>query len=197
MQIMRPRTSSAPGRWKWTAEEYERLGIAGLIPERGVELIDGEIWQRPPHSPPHEVASMLTLDVLRAAFGSGFFVRHQLSLALGQTSMPEPDLAVVPGSPRDYAVTKPTTALLVVEVSESSLAYDRGEKASLYASAGIADYWVVNVVDRQVEVFRNPVPDAGQLFGFRYADVVVVPPGGVLTPLAVPHAGIAAADLLP
>lgn len=80
-----------------------------------------------------------------------------MPLNLTPVSQPEPDIAVVKGSARDYAVAHPTTALLVVEVAESTLAFDRGEKASLYAGAGISEYWVLNLVARRLEVSRDPI----------------------------------------
>ena len=82
-------------------------------------------------------------------------------------------------------------------MSETTLAYDCGRKASLYASAGIGDYWVLNLVHRVLEVRRNPVTDAAQPFGFRYADVTTLGPADFATPLAAPQARIAVLDLLP
>ena len=112
--------------------------------------------------------------------------------------MPEPDAAVVPGGPRDYATTgHPTTALLIVEVSDTTLSYDRGCKASLYARAKIADYWIVNLVHGRLEVRRNPVPDVSERYGWRYQDVLLLAPPDRIAPLAAPKKHIAVADLLP
>src|SRR5690349_7458384 len=105
-------------------------------------------------------------------------------------SAPKPDVAVVPGGPYDYQTT-PATALLVVEVSDATLSYDRGRKASLYARAGIADYWIVDRRRRQLEIRRNPVQDSSQRYGFRYADVQTLAPTDHATPLAAPQARIA------
>src|SRR5262249_3117373 len=132
----------------------------------------------------------------RAAFGVGFWIRTQAVLNLGPESEPEPDLSVVPGGPRDYP-EHPKTALLVVEVSDTTLWLDRTRKRPLYASAGLADYWIVNLVDRQVEVHRNPIADSAAPLGFRYADVTIHGPGDFLSPLAAPSARVAVADLLP
>jgi Uma2 family endonuclease len=126
MPVTEPRT------FHWTREEYHRLADQGYFQDRRVELIEGEIIEMPVLKPPHVMAMILTADVLGAAFGRGFHVRTQAPLNLGEASEPEPDLAVVPGGPRDYP-EHPTTALLVVEVSETTLAIDRGRKASLYA----------------------------------------------------------------
>jgi Uma2 family endonuclease len=118
-------------------------------------------------------------------------------LDLRPHSEPEPDVAVVPGRRQDYAVRHPHIALLVVEVSDTSLAQDRGDKASLYAAAGITDYWIVNLVDGQLEVFRNPIADPSQRHGHRYADVIVLARSDRVTPLAFPSVSIPVADLLP
>src|SRR5262249_43730922 len=104
-------------------------------------------------------------DALRAAFGPGFWVRPLGSLDLTPISGPDPDLAVVPGSHRQPSLNKTTTALLIVEVSEATLAFDRHEKGSLYAQVGIADYWILNLPDQQLEVRRNPVADSAARFG--------------------------------
>ncbi len=168
----------------------------GWFEGQSVILVEGEILQRPAPNPPHDMSTSLADYALKAVFAAGFTVRVQMGLVLGQTSDPIPDIAVVAGSPRAY-VKHPTTALLVVEVSESTLAYDRLEKASLFAAGGIADYWIINLVDRQVEVRRRPVPDAAQPFGFSYADLTIHRAPDGITPLAAPNAVIAVADLLP
>jgi Uma2 family endonuclease len=119
-----------------------------------------------------------------------------MSLVLGRTTDPLPDLAVVSGSPRDY-VRKPTTAVLVAEIAESSLDYDMDDKASLYAAASIADYWVVDLINRQLVVMRDPVVDATRRFGFAYATVTKLVIGQTTSPLAAPGAVVAVADLMP
>jgi Uma2 family endonuclease len=118
-------------------------------------------------------------------------------LDLGPYSEPEPDVAVVPGPRARYATQHPRTAVLVVEVSDTTLAYDRTHKASLYAAAGIEDYWIINLVDGQVEVRRDPVPDPIQPHGHTYATLTVLRPPASVAPLAAPGAGLAIADLLP
>src|SRR5262249_6939280 len=118
-----------------------------------------------------------------------------LPLHLGRKSAPEPDLAVVPGTPRDYA-EHPITALLLVEVSDTSLAFDRRRKGTLYAKAGILDYWIINLVDRRLEVYRSPAKRANGR-GFAYADKLFLSANESIAPLAAPHAPIAVAELLP
>ena len=114
----------------------------------------------------------------------------------GQRLQLRPDIAVVPGSHLNPTPANPTSALLVVEVSETTLSYDRNTKGSLYAAAGITDYWIVNVVGRQVEVYRDPVPDPTTLFGFRYQSRTILDPGDVVSPLALPGASVAVDDMI-
>src|SRR6516164_2581693 len=125
MQITEPRT------FRWTRDEFYRLADLGCFDQRRVELIEGEIIEMPVPKPPHVTSVSLTEDVLRIVFGVGFGIRTQSLLNLGAMSDAEPDISVVPGTPRDYT-EHPTGALLVVEVSETTLAYDRGRKGSLY-----------------------------------------------------------------
>jgi Uma2 family endonuclease len=188
-----------PRPYRWTREEYYQMIDLGWFQDRRVELIDGEVIEMPAQKDYHGAAVTLSADALRLAFGRGFWVRNQMSLDLSPRSVPDPDLAIVPGSPQGVTVSTPTptTALLVVEVSDSTLALDRNHKSSLYAAAGIADYWIVNLVQRQLEVYRDPVADGTQPFGFRYNSRTILDPPDTVSPLAAPQASITVADLLP
>jgi Uma2 family endonuclease len=104
---------------------------------------------------------------------------------------------VVLGGTRDYARAHPTTALLVVEVSESTVRFDRDEKASLYASAGIPQYWIVNLRTQRLEVYRDPAPMPGEPYGYDYRSNSQFVLGDTVVPLANPHGVIQIADLLP
>lgn len=188
--------AAEPKPLRWTSADYYRLAERGFFLGRRVQLIEGEILETPAQKNFHAAAVDLTVDALKAAFGAGYWVRSQASLDLSPLSVPDPDVAVVPGSPRNPPASNPTTALLVVEASDTTLSFDRGRKASLYARAGIADYWIVNLVDRQLEVYRNPVADNSQPFGSRYADEVILQPTDHATPLAAPQARVPVADLL-
>jgi Uma2 family endonuclease len=119
-----------------------------------------------------------------------------MGMVLNINTDPIPDIAVVVRPPGKVP-PKPRTALLVVEVSDTSLAYDTGDKASLYAAAGIADYWVIDVNGRQLHVFRNPVADPGREYGHWYASVTVLGPTDTVAPLAAPANLITVGDLLP
>ena len=104
---------------------------------------------------------------------------------------------MVRGDPRDYRDAYPERPVLIVEVSLSRLDFDREHKGSLYARAGIPDYWIVNLPDRRVEIYHEPVPDGAASFGWRYGRAVTVGPDQRISPLAAPAAEIAVADLLP
>src|SRR6266850_2460931 len=133
---------------RWTRLQYDRLIECGVFqPGDRIELIGGELIVREPQRTPHSTAIELALDALRAAFGPGWRVRIQLPVALDEESEPEPDIAVVPGSPRDYLPSHPSNPVLILEAAESSLALDREIKGSLYTRAQIVDYWIVNLVD--------------------------------------------------
>jgi len=108
-----------------------------------------------------------------------------------------PDVAVVPGTFRDYVIGHPSQPVLVVEVSESSLALDREHKEDVYARARVADYWIVNLVDRVLEVYREPIGDQAAPFGWRYRSIEVLEPSASVAPLAVADARLLVADLLP
>lgn len=191
-------STARPSTLRWTREEYYRLAELGMFGRQRVELIEGAIIRLPAQKNLHAISIDLTQDALRGAFGPGFWIRIQLPLHLGPRSAPEPDLAVVLGRSRDYLKTDhPQTALLIAEISDTSLAYDRFRKASLYARAGIADYWIVDLIDRRLEVRRSPVADPAMRYGFGYADESVLTESDFVSPLAAPAARIAVGDLLP
>jgi len=183
---------------RWTRAEYDRLIELGVFQtEDRVELIGGELMVAEPESPEHYTAIRRSARALEAAFGSGWEVRQDGPIALDDESEPEPDIAVVPGAPEDYRHAHPSRPVLTLEISVSSLATDRERKASLYARAGLADYWILNLIARVLEVYREPVPDPAAPFGWRYARRDVIAPPGRVAPLAVPHVTIALLDLLP
>jgi Uma2 family endonuclease len=189
---------AAPALRRWTRDEYYKMAGAGIFaPGERVELIEGEIIAMTPQDSPHATAGSLAEEALRGAFGPEFHVRSQRPLNLGQESEPEPDAAVVRGRPRDYVHAHPTTAVLVVEISDTTLAFDRGPKAALYARAGIPEYWIVNLVDRVLEVHRDPgpLPHAPAEYSFR--SILRLGPAATVNPLQAPAATVRIADLLP
>lgn len=188
----------SPARTKrWTRLEYERLVDLGAFgPEERLELIGGQLVVREPQGRPHATGIRLVAAALRAAFGPGWTIEAQLPVALDEESEPEPDIAVLPGDPRDYLAPHQITPALVVEVALSSLALDREEKGSLYARAGVRDYWIANLLDNVLEVYRSPVPDPARTYGWRYSSTATLRAGDFITPVALPSFRIAVTDLL-
>ena len=183
---------------RWTRVEYERLVEAEILGSADrVELLGGAMICKEPQDSPHATAIQLGQRALAQAFGRGWSVRPQMPVALDDDSEPEPDLAVVPGEPREYRDAHPSRPVLLVEVALSRLGFDRDHKGSLYARAGVADYWIVNLADRRLEVYREPVRDAAAPFGWRYGRAVALGPDERVTPLAAPGAVVSVADLLP
>jgi Uma2 family endonuclease len=182
-----------PTTRRWTVAEYHRAAEAGIFgPEERLELIDGEIYRMSPQKGPHLVATGLTRSILEKVFQEEWVVLVQAPLALGEQAEPEPDVAVVRGQWRDFVEGPPATAELVVEVSDTTLAFDRGPKATGYARAGISDYWVLSIPERVLEVRRNPDPSTGQ-----YQSIVRYNPDETVSPLAAPTVLITVRDLLP
>jgi len=124
--------------------------------------------------------------------GTRALVRQQFPLIAGLLSVPEPDVAVVPGRISDYLDRHPTVALLVVEVADSSIAQDRLTKSAIYAASGVPEYWVVDLGSDRVEVHRSPIPAER-----RYAETSVALRGGRLELVALSGASVAVDDLLP
>ncbi len=171
--------------------EYDRAVEAGAFePDAKLELIDGDLNALTLEGVSHTTGMNLTADRLRRVFDSGFHVRVQNPLAVDDYSEPEPDVAVVRGAIRDYDRGHPTSAVLVVEVSNESLPYDRTLKQRLYARCGIPEYWILAIPENRLEVYRDPVGDS-------YRSVTNHAAGDKVAPLAGPDARIAVDDLLP
>lgn len=187
----------APRPYRFTNDDFRRLTDLGLFTDQFVILIDGEFIHMPHPGPPHDMAVGLTDYVLKTIFPlPGHWVRIQTGFVTSLDTNPGPDLAVVPGSPRDY-VQAPRQAVLIVEVSDTSLAMDTGAKVHIYAAAGVPEYWVIDVNDPRLLVFRDPVADATAPRGHRYASTLTLAPTDTVTPSAAPTAVIRVADLLP
>lgn len=181
----------------FTVEEYARMGELCIFgPEEHVQLIEGEIVAMSPQNPRH--ARILThLNALMVlTFHNTHQVWTQLPLTLGTASEPEPDLALVPLYATDSAWRHPEQADLVIEVADSSLAFDRKRKASLYAKFQFQDYWIINTRAERVEVRRKPVESPKAQYGWDYEEVAVLAPGQQVSPLLLPHATFEVAELL-
>jgi len=178
---------------RWTRQEYDRLVDRGLLPAgKRVELVEGVIYDMTPQNSLHATGFRKVQQALGVAFplASGFEIRGQLPLALSEDSEPEPDVAIVLGSIDDFLESHPTTALLVVEVADSSLLHDRKRKIPLYARSGIPEAWLLNLVRKVLEVFRDPIDGA-------YQTRIILRAGDSVSPLGRPEAMIAVSDLLP
>ena len=143
---------------RFTVDEYHRMIDAGILTEDDpVELLEGWVRYKMPRNPRHDTRLDVTKQALMAVLPSAWWVRDQKAITLSD-SEPEPDLTVVPAPARKYEDHHPGPGeiALVIEVANSTLDFDRVEKSRIYAAAGIPIYWIVNLVDNQVEVFTDP-----------------------------------------
>ena len=182
---------------RWRRAEYERLVELGMFEGESLELIDGQLVVAEPQAAYHAAAITKVDYALRAILTPGWIIRLQAPISLDGESEPEPDLAVVSGQPGDYRHAHPAHPALIVEVAQSSLDFDRARKGSLYARATVPDYWIVNLVDRVLEVYREPEPHAPAAFGWRYGSAARLSPPASIAPLAFGAGPVAVADLLP
>jgi len=181
---------------RWTRTEYDRLVEVGVLGrDDRVELLDGLLVVREPQGSRHVTAVLRTRLALERAFGPGFHARPQAPVALDDTSEPEPDVAIVRGRITDYRDAHPSSPVLVVEVADSTLAADRLRKGPLYARAGVPDYWILNLIDGVLEVYRGPVRSPNGRWTYRR--VPILRPSASITPLGAPKARVRVADLLP
>ncbi|MDY3562872.1 Uma2 family endonuclease [Gemmata sp. JC673] len=189
----------APSRrpFRFTREQYFELGQRGFFNGKRVELLYGEITEMSPANWPHHVSVGLVTDALLVAFAVGFFVDTQQPFPIPNEplgSAPEPDVAVIPGRRRDYT-DHPTTAALLVEVSDTTLAEDLTTKAELYATANVPEYWVLDIPNRQLYVHRDPQPLPAGLGATAYRTRLVLTPADTVQPLAAPPAVVRVSDL--
>jgi Uma2 family endonuclease len=167
--------------------EYDQMVELGLFQDERIELIRGVLVKMSPQRAPHASTVQKLNQLLMSRLQGRFTVRIQSPIALSDDTEPEPDVAVVPLG--DYEAEHPTTALLIIEVSDTTLRKDR-TKAADYASAGIGEYWIVNLGARSVEVYSSPDGD-------RYAEVRTLRTGEALRPAALVDVAIAVAEILP
>ena len=184
--------AATPTAHRFTRDEYYRMGEVGLFTNERVELLDGEIITMSPHNPPHAGITSRLASTLIQLLGSNFSVRVQAPIVLNDWSEPEPDIAVCQYDPDDYEREHPRAdqVLLAIEVADSSLSYDRNQKVVAYAGSSIGEYWIINLVDRRIEVLKDANPQA-QL----YQNTFHATAGDTLSLLG--GQVIAAADILP
>ena len=183
---------------RFTVPEYHKLIELGILTENDhLELLDGYLVEKTPHDPIHDGTIQLVEDAVRRVIPSGWCIRVQSSHTLSG-SEPEPDVSVARGDKRTYLGQHPGGANigLVIEVSNTSLDSDRGDKIPLYARDSLPVCWIVNLVDMQIEVYENPSgavgsPTYGTRHTYKAGDAVPVSLGGVII------ASIPVADLLP
>ncbi|MBD2339124.1 Uma2 family endonuclease [Calothrix sp. FACHB-156] len=174
----------------WTVEEYHRMIDAGILTtDDKVELLDGRIIQTSPQKPPHAGTTQRIDRYLQNLLRDRAEIRVQLPITLA-TSEPEPDIAVVCIDPAAYGDHHPASSeiLLLIEVSYSTFEIDFNEKALIYAKANIADYWVLNIIERQVYILRQPTESG-------YQEIVVLPEDASVAPLAFPQIVIPFSEL--
>ncbi len=168
----------------------------GLFHETRAELIDGEIIEMSPMLEPHAQSLALLTYYLSVIFPMPeFSLRNQSPFFVGEGYRPEPDIAIVRRADLSPQIP-PSSALLIVEVSDTTLRFDRNEKASLYARAGVEDYWILNLGDQVLEVRRAPRADETAKFGFSYGFLQTLAVGEGVSPLAAPDAFVQVGDLL-
>lgn len=204
MSIANPFELAAPAsppqqaqRYRYTVTEYQWLVDRGAFAGRRVELLEGELFEMAAISCPHSTSVGLCAKHLTRAYPDGFHDRQAQPFLVPSGSMPEPDVAIVPGDLRAYEQEHPRQAVVLVEVCISTEDVDRGIKTFVYASAGVPDYWIVFPEDRTVEVYRDPRVDAKSRTGFRYASVRTFDENDRIPLLNARLPDIAVVDVLP
>ncbi len=182
---------------RWTKKEYHYLAELGMFEGKRTEFLEGEIIEMPTMNSPHATALEVTYDALRDIFTKEYAVRSQSPIELSENFEVVPDVFVIKGNARDFRDAHPQTADLVIEISDTTLSYDRNRKASLYAKFGIEDYWILNLKNQTLEVYRRPAEDENNFYGFGYEVKLTFDESKEVSPLAMPEGKIKVADLLP
>lgn len=186
--------NGSPHGIRWSVDEYYKMYELGLFTGKRVELIKGEIFEMSPMLSPHATSIQLVSEILRGIYEKNFAIRIQMPINFGKISEPEPDVAVVAGAIRDFTDHHPKSATLLVEVALTSVRFDRTTKLKLYAENGIEEYWIVNLKQRQLEVYRKPIIDGAAA---DYAERFVITEKEFISPLEKPNSKIRVADMLP
>jgi Uma2 family endonuclease len=175
---------------RWTKCEYNELVEHGAFRGQHVYLFRGEIIERSQHHHAQAYAIMELTAALHKVFGvrADFAIRIQLPFDAPGESMPDPD-GLVCTEAQSTRRPHPDKAVLMVEVADSSLHEDR-ERALEFAAAKVPEYWIIDVNNRRLEVFRDPVPDAATPLGFRYASMKIVHASQSVEPIAKPGARV-------
>lgn len=177
----------------WTVDEYHRMALTGILDSsERVELLEGKIIWKSAKGTAHRSAVGMTDYLFKEALKNRAWVSIQDPVALSNNSEPEPDIAVVKIDPLRYANHHPTPeeVYLIIEVADSSLKFDCDTKGKAYAKAGIADYWVLDVIDRELYVYRQPTPEG-------YKSKTVLSEDKTISPLQFPDLVVSVCDMLP
>lgn len=181
--------------------EYQQMAELGIFArDERVELIDGIIVPMSPQNTPHSTAIRLANMVFTELYRGTHVVSCQTPFDAGGDSQPEPDFALIPISHLRESAGRgeqPSQADLILEISDSSLSYDRNEKASVYARAGVAEYWILDLKNRRLEVRQQPGPESDAPVGFGYRLLRIVHEDESLAPLLNPTAELLVSSLLP
>jgi Uma2 family endonuclease len=183
-----------PAMRRFSVDEYHRMIESGILGENDrVELVDGWIVEMSPIGPPHATCVALIVSQLREQLPAGWTLRAQSPITLAN-SEPEPDVVIARGSIRDYGIRHPGSPdiAVIIEVADASLSFDRQQKRERYAVANVAEYWIVNLVNRQVEVHRQPTNGG-------YATVEILRDGDLVSCEVAALAGVSidVAEILP
>ena len=148
---------------RMTVDEYERMAESGVLDDPQIELINGLLVKKMVKKPRHVSACELVAGALEAMLPKGWYIREQNPLRIPDYNEPEPDLVIARGSRGRYATSHPgpDDVALVVEVADTSLGKDRGEKLLAYGGGGVPIYWIVNLVENQIEVYSEPDRNSG------------------------------------
>ena len=177
----------------WTVDEYHRMIEQDILTsDDKVELLEGQIIQMSPQRPPHAATTQRAANYLTRLLVGQAYIRVQLPISLPPNSEPEPDIAVVCIDPREYFDRHPAAddIFLLVEVAKTTLKQDRTVKAPVYARANIPEYWVLDVQQRQLYVFRQPEADT-------YQQEIILNQDATISPVAFPDIDVAVNQLFP
>jgi Uma2 family endonuclease len=177
----------------WTVDEYHQMIETGILDEDDrVELLEGEIIEMSPQIPLHAATTHSASDYLRNLLAGRVAIRIQSPITLRPNSEPEPDIAIVSIDPGRYFDHHPTPdeIFLVVEVANTTLRKDRGQKVRVYAHANIPEYWILDVYERRVYVFRNPGNEG-------YQEEIILNESAIFSMVAFPEISVSVGELFP
>jgi Uma2 family endonuclease len=178
--------------WRFTAQDYHRMGEIGILgPDDRVELIEGEIIQMSPIGDRHAGRTIVLNRTFTLRLGQRAYVSVQNPVRLSERSEPQPDLVIMRASSATHAVRapRPEDVLLLIEIADTTVFYDRELKVPLYAAAGIPETWLLDLPADRLRVYRGPE-------GREYRSVQILARGSTVAPMAFPDIEIAIDEIL-